>query len=126
MATSMIRQKLGNKTFVNYVPADDENAKALAEAVLPGEYEILKLVGESGSDTVTGGYKKFTVMLKDEETHKSTYLNIVVPQGKNSDDIRNALLGKTFNGVKADRVVVLNERKITIASDDTGEGGGEG
>ena len=118
MATCMIRQKLGSKTFTSYVPADDENAKALADAVLPGEYEILKLVGESGSDTVTGGYRKYTVMLKDDETHKSTYLNIVVSQGKTSTEVRSALLGKTFNGVKADRVIVLNERVVTIANDD--------
>jgi hypothetical protein len=123
MATSMIRQKLGNKIFTCYVPADDENAKALADGVLPGEYQVFKLVGESGSDTVSDGYKKYTVMLKDEESHKSTYLTIVVPKTKNSSDIRNALLGKTFNTVKADKVIVLNEREYTIASSDSGDSG---
>lgn len=115
MATSMIRQKLGNKTFNNYVPANSTDAQALADAVLPGEYEILELVGETGTETVSGGYKKYTVMLKDDTTHKSTYLNIVVGQGKTSSDIRNALTGKTFNGVKADRVIVLNEIKYSVA-----------
>jgi len=125
MATSMIRQKLGNKTFVNYVPADADNAKAFADGVLPGEYEVFQLVGETGNETVSGGYKKYTVMLKDEETHKSTYLNIVVPLGKTSSDIRSALLGKTFNGVKADRVIVLNEVDYEVTSD-SGDSGGEG
>ena len=125
MATSMIRQKLGNKTFNNYVPADSDSAKAFADAVLVGEYEILELVGESGSDSVANGYKKYTIMLKDETTHKSTYLNIVVGLGKTSTDIRNALLGKTFNGVKADKVIVLNERDYSVASSgSSGSGSG--
>ena len=123
MATSMIRQKLGNKTFNNYVPADADNAKALADGVLVGEYEVLELVGEAGSDNVAGGYKKYTVMIKDETTHKSTYLNLVVGLGKESSDIRSALLGKTFNGVKADKVIVLNEREYSLASSDSGSGG---
>ena len=121
MATSMIRQKLGNKTFTSYVPADDEATATLADAVLPGEYQIFKLIGETGSDTVAGGYKKYTVMLKDDSNYKSMYINIVVSQSKNSTDIRSALLGKTFNGVKADKVIVLNEREYVIASDNSGD-----
>jgi len=113
---SLIRQKLGHKIFNNYVPAGSDDAKALADAVLPGEYEILELVGQSGNENVSGGYKKYTVMLKDDTSHKSTYLNIVVSQAKTSTDIRSALTGKTFNGVKADRVIVLNEIIYDVAS----------
>ena len=109
MATSMIRQKLGKKILVNYVPSDADNAKALVDAVMPGEYEIFEKVGESGTETVSGGYKKFTVMLRDDETHKKTYLNLVVPNSKNETDIKTALSGKTINGVKADAVYVMNE-----------------
>jgi len=123
MAVSMIRQKLGNVTLTNYVPADDTAAKALADAVLPGEYEILTKVGESGSDVVTGGYKKFTVMIKNEAGLK-TYFNIVTSQSKSSTDVINALKGKTFDTVKADVVYVLNERDYTIAGADAGDGEG--
>jgi len=124
MGVCMIKNKLGQKVFTSYVPAGDEEAKAFADSFLVGEYEIFKKIGESGSDVVTGGYKKFTIMLKDDDAKLSTYLNVVVPQGKSSTDIRNALLGKTFNGVKADRVIVLNERKYTIAGADAGDGEG--
>jgi len=116
MAKSMIRNKLGSKTFVTYVPADDTVAKTFADSVLDGEYEIFSFVGETGSEEVTGGYKKYTVMLKDDTAKLSTYLNIVVPQTKNSNDIITALTGVTINGVKADRVIVLNEIDYTIAS----------
>ena len=125
MAVSMIRQKLGNLTLTSYVPASDENAKALADAVLPGKYEIFTKIGESGNETVTGGYKKFTVMVKNESGLK-TYFNIVTSQSKTSTDVINALKGKTFNTVKADTVYVLNERDYTIAGGAAGEGGGEG
>ena len=122
MGVSMIRQKLGNKTFTSYVPATYENAKALADAVLPGEYEILTKVGESGSDIVSGGYRFWTVMIKNDADLK-TYLTFVAPLGKSSNDIITALKGKTFNGVKADNVIVINSRTVNIAgSDDSGSG----
>lgn len=124
MAKSLIRNRLGKKTFNNYVPADADNAKAFADAVLDGEYEIFSFVGESGNDSISGGYKKYTLMLKDDSNKLSTYLNVVVPLGKTPEEIRSALLGKTFNGVKVDRVIVLNEVDYTIASDDSS--GGEG
>ena len=120
---SMIRQKLGNKTFTSYVPATAENAKNLADAVLPGEYEILEKVGESGSDTVSGGYRFWSVMIKNSSDLK-TYLSFVAPLSKNSNDIINALKGKTFNDVKADRVVIINSRTVNLASsDDSGDSG---
>jgi hypothetical protein len=120
---SMIRQRLGNKTFTSYVPADDENAKALAEAVLPGEYEILTKVGESGSDVVTGGYRFWTVMIKNDADLK-TYLSFVAPLSKNSNDVINALKGKIFNSVKADNVVVINSRTVNLVTADAGDGEG--
>ena len=123
---SMIRQKLGNKTFTSYVPATDENAKAFAEALLPGEYEILTKVGESGSDNVTDGYKVFTVMIESDETHDKTYLTFVSKLSKTSDDVISGLKGKTFNGVKADKVVVINSRTVTLATSDSEDSGGEG
>ena len=120
---SMIRQRLGNKTFTSYVPATDENAKALAEAVLPGEYEILTKVGESGSDVVTGGYRFWTVMIKNDADLK-TYLSFVAPLSKNSNDVINALKGKIFNSVKADNVVVINSRTVNLVTADAGDGEG--
>jgi hypothetical protein len=120
MAVSMIRQKLGNTVFTNYVPADDTAAKSLADGVLPGEYEIFTKVGESGSDNVADGYKKFTIMIKSEGGLK-TYFSIVTSLGKSSTDVINALKGKTFDTVKADTVYVLNEREYTIASSDNGD-----
>jgi hypothetical protein len=119
-AVSMIRQRLGNKTFTSYVPATDENAKALADAVLPGEYEILTKVGESGSETVSDGYRHWVVMIKNENDVK-TYLSFVSPLNKDSNDVISALKGKTFNGVKADEVVIINSRTIQLASSDSGD-----
>ena len=125
MAVSMIRQKLGNTVFTKYVPADDTAAKSLADGVLPGEYEIFTKVRESGSDNVTDGYKKFTVMVKSEGGLK-TYFSIVTSLSKTSTDVINALKGKTFDTVKADTVYVLNEREYTIGSSDSGDSGDSG
>ena len=123
MAVSMIRQKLGNKTFTNYVPAGDEDAKSFADALMPGEYTILTKVGESGSETVSDGYRHWVVMIKNENDVK-TYLSFVSPLNKNSNDVISALKGKTFDTVKAEVVYVLNERDYTIAGADAGDGEG--
>jgi len=116
MAKSMIRQKLGDKTFTSYVPATAENAKGLAE-LMPGEYEIFELVGESGDKTVTDGYYDVTVMLQDE-TKLKTYVSFSMKLNKNEEDIFNAFQGKTINGVKADEVYILGMKKVVIASND--------
>jgi len=125
MAISMIRQKLGNKIFVNYVPADDENAKAFADALLPGEYEILKKVGESGSDTATDA-RFYSVMLRNEESHEKTYLSFYAKSNKTTNDVISALKGKTFNGVKADTVIILKARKVVYSTSDDSSDSGSG
>ena len=117
MAKSMIRQKLGEKTFSSYVPATAENAKGLAE-LMPGEYEIFELVGESGDKTVTDGYYDVTVMLQNDETKSKTYIGFAMKLNKNEEDIFNAFQGKTINGVKADEVYILGMKKVVIASND--------
>ena len=122
MAVSMIRQKLGNKTFTNYVPAGDEDAKSFADALMPGEYEILSKTAESGSDAVTQS-RKWTLMLRNDETHEKTYLTFYAPLSKSSKDIKEALIGKTFNGVKADTIVVIHSRKYQFAGGDESEEG---
>jgi hypothetical protein len=109
MGVSMIRQKLGNKVFTNYVPADDTNAKEFADNVMVGEYDILTKISENGSDNVTESMK-WTLMLRNDETHEKTYLNFYSPISKDENDIREALLSKTFNGVKVDSVVVIGAR----------------
>lgn len=110
----MIRQKLGSKVFTSYVPATADNAKALAD-LMPGEYDILTKKGETGSDNVTDGYRFWTVMIKNDAELK-TYLTFVAPLAKTSKDIVTALSGKTFNGVKADKVIVINSRTVHLAS----------
>jgi len=122
-AVSMIRQKLGSKVFTTYVPATDENAKNFAEALLPGEYEVLARVGENGSDNVTDGYVVWSVMVKDVNDLK-TYLTFATSLNKSGDDIISALKGKTFNNVKADEVVIINSRSVNLASSsDSGDSG---
>ena len=123
MAISMIRQKLGNKTFTNYVPAGADDAKSFADSFLPGEYEILEKVGESGSDTATEA-RFYSVMLRNEESHEKTYLSFYAKSNKADSDVISALKGKTFNGVKADTVIILNARKVVYSSsDDSGDTG---
>ena len=115
--TSMVRQRLGGKTFTSYFPATAETAKDFADALMPGEYEILEKVGESGDDNVTDGYRMWVVMVKDTNDVK-TYLSFATPLNKNSSDVISTLQDKTFNGVKADKVVIINSRTTQFANND--------
>ena len=119
---SMIRQKLGQKTFTSYIPAKGEDALDIAKTILPGIVSVFEKKSETGSDNVSDGYKKFTIMIKNDAGAK-TYFSIVTKLGKSSKDVINALKGKTFNTVKADVVYVLNEREYKFAKKDNSNSG---
>jgi len=127
MGVCMVRQKLGDKTFTNYFPADSDNAKAFADALMPGEYEILEKTSETGSDTGITEARKWSIMIRDEESHEKVYLHFFTSTAKTGKDIREALLGKTFDGVKADTIIVINARDYSYSSsssDDSGDSEG--
>lgn len=106
MAISMIRQKLGSKTLTMYVPAKATAAKAFADAVLDGKIRILEKTSETGSDTANTG-RYVNAMVQDETTQSKAYLKFIIASTKHEGDVINALQGKTFNGVKADKVVII-------------------
>ena len=121
MATSILVNKLGNRRFTSYLPATAQNAQDLAN-LLDGEWELYERKSSVGNDVVSGEYKHATIMLRDETTKKKIYLRCYIKGTKTEDDIVTALKGKTFNGVKADVVYVLNLSWVGTPAQNSGGG----
>lgn len=115
MARSMIRNQIGEKIQTLYVPMSSSNAADFAEAMLQGTYKIYEEASKVGSDATVVAAKEVTLQLQDNSTHKKTYLRFIAKQNKSIQDISTALIGKTFNGVKVDRVVVTSHKLHTFA-----------
>lgn len=109
MARSMIRNVLGTKTLTMYVPAGNVEAQAFADAVLDGETKVYEAVSTLGSDVVDTA-RNVSVMVQDDTTGSKAYMAFLIKSTKHEGDVISALQGKTFNGVKADKVVVIGMR----------------
>ncbi|MFT7005450.1 MAG: hypothetical protein ACJAWW_002825, partial [Sulfurimonas sp.] len=103
---------LGDKTITNYIPADHTDALAFAEAVMDGELTSYSMSAPVGSDVATESFA-VTVMIQQDTDNKKQYLNLVLKETKDEIDLFPALQGKTFNGVKADKIVLISSRLQT-------------
>lgn len=117
MAKSLIRNKLGSKTYGFVVPAD---ATSVADFLnlLDGEYEVYEKVSESGSEVVNEAFK-VRVQIRDTASDKRDYITMYVDTTKNENDVRNALLGQVVNGVNVDEVVIIEWKRETFATGST-------
>ena len=59
-------------------------------------------------------YKRANIMLKNEGTDDTTFLNLVVKSTVSDLDIVAVLKNKTINDVKADKVVIISIIKTTV------------
>lgn len=112
MAKSMVTQKLGNKIYTNYIPADATASQTFADAVMDGETVTYSATAPVGSDAVDESFA-ITIMIQQDSDNAKTYLNLVIPVSKDEGDVSDALRGKTYNGVKADNLVVIKMRHQT-------------
>ena len=107
MAKSMIKNTVGSKKLSVYVPCGSTEAQAFADAVLDGTTDVYQQESVAGSDIVDTA-RDVRVMIQDETSGSKDYLNFLIKSTKHEGDVISALVGKTFNGVKADKVVVIS------------------
>ena len=119
MSVSMIRNKLGDKSYINYWPCDADAAQGLCDVALQGTWQVFEKIGESGSDNVTDGYFDVFAVIQSEETEDKAYFGFAIPLNKNEGDVFNALKGKTINGVKADKVYVRLTKRVIASNDNS-------
>lgn len=106
MSKSMIKNTLGTKVLTMYVPSGSTEAQAFADAVLDGETKVYEQLSEAGTDTATTA-RYVNVMIQQDSTGSKVYMKFIIKTSKHEGDVISALQGKTFNGVKADKVVVI-------------------
>ena len=109
MGKSMIKNTLGSRTLSLYLPCGNTEAQAFADAVLDGTTEVFEQTSVSGSDVVTQA-RDVNVMIQNETSGAKAYLSFLIKQTKHEGDVISALLGKTLNGIVADKIVVISMR----------------
>jgi len=109
---TMIVQKLGEKSITNYIPASHAEALTFASSVMDGELTAYSTSAPVGNDEATSSFS-VTVMIQQDSNNEKTYLNFVLKSTKDELDLFPALQGKTFNGIKADKIVIISFRSNT-------------
>lgn len=107
---SIVRNKIGQRVYSFALPCTDAKATAFANEFLDGEFQILAEKDVEGSDKKVP-YTEVTVMVKNSSGLK-TYLSLAVQATKSEDEIYATLVGKTFNGVKADEMAIIKMRSV--------------
>lgn len=114
MAKSLVRFKLAERTFGFITSADAEVTKAFCDANLDGIYAIYQVTSKVGSDIETI-VNRVTVTGKAEDGRKTTF-SFYAKQNLSEDEIRAALLNKTFNDVRFSEVYIIDMRRIQIGA----------
>jgi len=114
MAKTLVINTLGSTSKSFSLPADDTAASAFCAAMLDGEYVGYVKQSETGTDSGITGYNDVSVQVSSD-TGSKTYFGFLAKSGVTDVEIQNALVGKTFNGVKADKVFV-SMRSITVGA----------
>ena len=109
---TMVKNKLGSRKHTITLPSDNTVAQEFADTFLDGEYQIFEKQSDNGASDVESVYYRMTALLISDTNHLKAYINLVVPQSKSEDDVRTALMGKTINGVKAERIIFRDVRKV--------------
>ncbi len=110
---SMIKNKLGEKTVTLYVPAGHIEAQAFADTCLDGESTVYVEASVLGSDLVDTA-RDVNVMIKNDTTGEKGYLSFLIESTKHEGDVMSALLNKTFNGIKAESVIIVSMRTVNF------------
>jgi len=113
MAKSLVLNTLGSVTKSFSLPASDTNAKSFCEKYLDGKYEVLALTSSVGADTDVEGFD-VSVQFSDSTTGRKSYISFIMKADKNEGDVKNALMGKTIDGIKIDTVVVIKLRYLSM------------
>ena len=121
MAKSLVKNKLGSKTYGFIIPSDATSAVDFLN-LLDGEYEVYEKQSESGNETVNEAFK-VRVQIRNTETDQRDYITMYIDTTKNEEDVKNALIGQVVNGINVDEVVIIEFKRETFSTGSTGSTG---
>ena len=122
MATSMVKNVLGEEMFTSYFPCSAVNAKTIAEKYLDGTFEVFSQESQVGTQAIpagTVGYR-YKAQISDSTTGKKGYVEFIAKASQDPSTIEAVLKGLTYNDTKnslsfvIDTVVSLGFSKMTF------------
>lgn len=105
-----------NTTYLEV--ANAATALTICGIMFGGQIEIFEPstgITESEPELVSVNSKLVKVALVNETSDKSTFLQLYVKSTVSSLDIINTLMGKTIDGVKAEKVNIISSTSYNVA-----------
>lgn len=103
---TLVKNQIDSKSFTFSLPATSANAKDFCDNYLVGTYAIFEKQSDGGSDVSVATFKQALVTCKNTDTNEVVYFGMSLPSSKTPNEVSAALIGKTINGVKIDKVFV--------------------
>ena len=100
----LIKNTINERTYTFALPCGGAEAKTFCENALEGTYVVLFRGSEAGNsnEPITG---------KSQAGHKATFSFYSKPSIDEAQ-VKTALAGKTFNGVKFDDIYIISARTV--------------
>ena len=106
----LIKNTINGRTYSFSLPCSGAESQTFCDNALEGTYHILSRDFEQGNSNEPSVIK-YTITGKNQAGHKATFSFYSKPSIDEAQ-IKTALTGKTFNGVKFDEIFITSARSV--------------
>ena len=106
----LIKNTINGRTYSFSLPCSGAESQTFCDNALEGTYHILYRDAEQGNSNEPSVIE-YTITGKNAAGNKTTFSFYTKPS-IDEDQIKTALAGKKFNGVKFDEIYVISARKV--------------
>lgn len=106
----LIKNTINGRTYTFALPCSGAEAKTFCDNALEGTYVVLFRGSEAGNSNEPSVIE-YTITGKSQAGHKATFSFYSKPSIDEAQ-IKTALAGKTFNGVKFDDIYIIGARTV--------------
>ena len=106
----LIKNTINGRTYTFALPCRGSEAQTFCDNALEGTYVILSRGSEAGNSNEPSVIE-YTITGKSQAGHKATFSFYSKPSIDEAQ-VKTALAGKTFNGVKFDDIYIISARTV--------------
>ena len=106
----LIKNTINWRTYTFALPCSGAEAKTFCDNALEGTYVVLFRGSEAGNSNEPSVIE-YTITGKSQAGHKATFSFYSKPSIDEAQ-VKTALAGKTFNGVKFDDIYIIGARTV--------------
>lgn len=106
----LIKNTINGRTYTFALPCSGAEAKTFCDNALEGTYVVLFRGSEAGNSNEPSVIE-YTITGKSQAGHKATFSFYSKPSIDEAQ-VKTALAGKTFNGVKFDDIYIISARTV--------------